>query len=497
MAQFDAAYSVGTSGSSGTLTGVAVAANTNRALYIPILVGATAQSVSSVSRDGQAATQVLNVTQGSDVRLEVWRILSPNTGTASVSVTLTGSVGELVIGALSLYDVDQATPNGAFQSVVSGSGESWSLNVNAGSVDDIAVDFLALSSGGSSNTVSPGAGQTQRIANTSTSWRHLLVSTEPGVAGTVTMSETRVANPGNNVYAAVVINNAVAGGGDTTAPTLTSPTGTATGSTTASGSVSTDEANGTLYRLASTNATETAATVKAAALTTTVSATGVQSTGVTFSGLTASTTYYAHYLHRDAAGNDSAIVSSASFTTNAPPADTTPPTLTGTITVSALTTTSYTLTWPAGSDDTGVAGYEYSLNGGGAWTDAGDVLTADITGRTPGSTDEVRVRAYDAAGNKSTPPLSTSVTLDSEPAVGTITTSPLKNNTGTLLANETGATVHVYQTTGALVVTKTGQTTDASGIMAITDALIQPATEYRIVIVLGSGAEGMDRITAA
>jgi hypothetical protein len=104
-------------------------------------------------------------------------------------------------------------------------------------------------------------------------------------------------------------------GGDTTAPNLSSPTGTQTGQTTATGTVSTDEANGTLYRYASTNATETATTVKAAALTTTVTATGVQS--VSFSGLTAGTTYYAHYVHRDAAGNDSAVANSASFTTAA------------------------------------------------------------------------------------------------------------------------------------------------------------------------------------
>jgi len=101
---------------------------------------------------------------------------------------------------------------------------------------------------------------------------------------------------------------------DTTPPTLTSPTGTPTGSTTASGTVSTNEANGTLYFLASINSTETAATVKAAS-SQTVTATGTQS--VSFSGLTASTTYYAHYVHRDAAGNDSTVANSTSFTTSA------------------------------------------------------------------------------------------------------------------------------------------------------------------------------------
>lgn len=106
--------------------------------------------------------------------------------------------------------------------------------------------------------------------------------------------------------------------GDTTAPILSAPTATQTGANTASGSVTTDEANGTLYRLASVNAVESAATVKAAALTTTVTATGAQA--VSFAGLAAATVYYAHYVHRDTAGNDSLVSSSASFVTAAAPA---------------------------------------------------------------------------------------------------------------------------------------------------------------------------------
>lgn len=81
---------------------------------------------------------------------------------------------------------------------------------------------------------------------------------------------------------------------------------------------------------------------------------------------------------------------------------------------------------------------------------------------------------------------------------GTLTLPVLKNNTGTILANETGATVHVYEvSTGNKVVTKTAQTTNGSGIMTVTDALIVAATQYRVVVVLGSGAEGLDKVTAA
>lgn len=275
--------------------------------------------------------------------------------------------------------------------------------------------------------------------------------------------------------------------GDTAAPTLTTPTGTSTGTTTASGSVSTNEANGTLYYLASTNASESAATVKAAS-SQAVSSTGSQS--VSFTGLTAATTYYAHYVHRDAAGNDSAVATSASFTTSAG-GDTTLPVLTGSITISALTTTSYTATWPAGSDNVAVTGYEYRI-AAGSWVDAGNVLTVNITGRTPGATETFEVRAYDAAGNRSTPALSTSVTLDS--AVPTVTvTEPLKNNTGTLLASQSGIRVAVLQAADLVSVYEaTGLTTNSSGVLAtISNAAITTGQQYHVAIKLADGSVGI------
>lgn len=195
---------------------------------------------------------------------------------------------------------------------------------------------------------------------------------------------------------------------DTTAPTLTVPTATATGATTAVGAVSTNEASGTLYWLASTNATETVATVKAGS-SQAVTATGSQAVSVT--GLIASASYRLHFVHRDAAGNDSAVASSALFNTPAED-DTTPPTLTGVVAFTSITQTSYTANWPAGSDNVGVTGYEYQIGGtAGAWTDAGADLSEPVSGRTPGATETVYVRAYDAAGNRSTPPISGSVTL--------------------------------------------------------------------------------------
>jgi hypothetical protein len=66
--------------------------------------------------------------------------------------------------------------------------------------------------------------------------------------------------------------------------------------------------------MVSTNPTETATTVKAGS-SQAVTTSGTQN--VSFTGLTANTQYYSHFLHRDAAGNDSAVANGPGFTTNA------------------------------------------------------------------------------------------------------------------------------------------------------------------------------------
>jgi len=101
-------------------------------------------------------------------------------------------------------------------------------------------------------------------------------------------------------------------GPDATAPILSNPTGVATGNTTATGTVDTDEA-GTLFFFASTNSSESAATIKASGESQ-VATTGTQN--VSFSGLLAGTEHFAHYVEDDDANNESNVVSSAAFETD-------------------------------------------------------------------------------------------------------------------------------------------------------------------------------------
>jgi hypothetical protein len=113
---------------------------------------------------------------------------------------------------------------------------------------------------------------------------------------------------------------------DTTPPTLSSAAGAATGVTTGVGSVTTDEPNGRIYWVASTASNEpTAAQVKAGLMHTGAAARddgsiAVASAGVktaSASGLAAASTYYFHFMHEDAAGNQSTVASTTSFTTSA------------------------------------------------------------------------------------------------------------------------------------------------------------------------------------
>jgi hypothetical protein len=105
--------------------------------------------------------------------------------------------------------------------------------------------------------------------------------------------------------------------GDTTPPTLSSPTALKTGSTTATGTVTTNDGTGVLRYYVSANASESQATLLASGTTQAVTATGVQNVSKT--GLTPSSTVRFHYMHTDPSGNQSTVWSSATITLDAAP----------------------------------------------------------------------------------------------------------------------------------------------------------------------------------
>lgn len=140
----------------------------------------------------------------------------------------------------------------------------------------------------------------------------------PGVA----LSDSQVAALDADPYSVLDV------GADTTAPTLSAASATSIGPTTVTGNVTTDENNGTLYSVVSTSATPpSVAQIQAGQNNTgaaavwsgnqSVSSIGAKNFSIT--GLANSTAYYAYFQHKDAAGNNSTVVSSAQFTTTSPP----------------------------------------------------------------------------------------------------------------------------------------------------------------------------------
>ncbi|MGB9108994.1 MAG: hypothetical protein WCC39_09930, partial [Telluria sp.] len=113
----------------------------------------------------------------------------------------------------------------------------------------------------------------------------------------------------------------------------------------------------------------------------------------------------------DAAGNRSAAIS-GTLTTSAG-SDTTQPTMSDSVTASGATSSGGVISWPAGADNIAVTGYEYSLDNGATYADAGNVLTKTVTGLASSTTYQIKVRAYDAAGNRSTPASGTLTTVAS------------------------------------------------------------------------------------
>ena len=180
--------------------------------------------------------------------------------------------------------------------------------------------------------------------------------------------------------------------------------------------------------------------------------------------------------------------------TGAPTGDTTNPTLSGVVTFSGISQTGYTASWPVGADNVNVAGYEYQIGSTtGTWTDRGTNRTATITGRSAGTTDVFYVRAYDAAGNRSTPAISGSVTTQSTTVGMVNVVEPLKNNTGMVLGNLTAVKASVLQvgTLGSVHDAST-LTTSAGGILStISSASIIPGHQYHVVIKLTDGSVGI------
>ena len=108
--------------------------------------------------------------------------------------------------------------------------------------------------------------------------------------------------------------------------------------------------------------------------------------------------------------------------------------------------------------------------------------TGAITGTptTAGSSSAV-IRATDTGTNTAQTGSIGFTISASAPSGGTFTSEPLKRNNGTLAAGSALDYVRWYNpTTGALVLSKTGLSTNGSGVFSTTDAALSGATSYAL-----------------
>ena len=129
----------------------------------------------------------------------------------------------------------------------------------------------------------------------------------------------------NGAVADVILSGFNVNAADVIAPTLSSPTASATGPTTCAGSITTDEACTGYFVVTESGTAPSVPQIQAGQDNTGAAAAydnhaspaswTVGANAVSGTGLTAATTYYIHYQGQDAATNDSTVYTSASFTT--------------------------------------------------------------------------------------------------------------------------------------------------------------------------------------
>lgn len=117
-------------------------------------------------------------------------------------------------------------------------------------------------------------------------------------------------------------------------------------------------------------------------------------------------------------------------------ADTTPPTMTGTVTVTPGSTTASALC-PTAADNVAVTAYEASIDGGTTWPYTSSTPTISLTGLTPSTSYTGRFRAKDAAGNLSTPVLVQAFTTSAAPATAVTLSGPSGGQVGAASSNFT------------------------------------------------------------
>ncbi|MDH3458402.1 MAG: hypothetical protein OER90_16285, partial [Gemmatimonadota bacterium] len=151
-----------TTGSATTLTWPhTVGDGADRFLIVGVSIRNAGRTVQGITYGGTPLSLVgAQNNHDNAVRAEIWSLASPSTGTANVTVTLSGGA-KMIGGAVSFFGVNPAAPLGTYASAFSTDTGTLDPSVTLSSVaGEVVVDVLA--SEGSAGSLTPSAGQTQR-----------------------------------------------------------------------------------------------------------------------------------------------------------------------------------------------------------------------------------------------------------------------------------------------------------------------------------------------
>ncbi len=157
--------------------------------------------------------------------------------------------------------------------------------------------------------------------------------------------------------------------------------------------------------------------------------------------LTPGTSYSYRVLATDPSGNQSPYSNTA---TNTTPADTQPPTVPGTLSAAAASSSQIDLVWGPATDDVGVTGYRVDRCQGAGCSNfshlvqlTGPQTTYSDTGLTPATSYSYQVRAMDAAGNLG--PVSNSASATTSAVASTLVAAyAFDEGSGTTVADSSG-----------------------------------------------------------
>ena len=395
--------------------------------------------------DNQAPTaSTLSSTAQTDTSVSLsWTAATDDTAVTGYNIFKDGNL-ETTLGSVQNYMVTGLSANTTFNFTITA--------VDAAGNESVASNTLAITTDLSNDNQAPTASTLSSSAqtNTSVSLSWTAATDDTGVAGYNIFKDGNLETTLGNVQ-----NYMVTGLSANTTYNFTITAVDAAGNESVASNtlvITTDLSNDnqapSASTLSSTAQTDTSVSLSWTAATDDTAVTGynifkdgnlettlgnVQNYMVT--GLSANTTYNFTITAVDAAGNESVASNTLAITTNISN-DNQAPTA-STLSSTAQTNTSVSLSWTAATDDTAVTGYNI-FKDGNLETTLGNVQNYMVTGLSANTTYNFTITAVDAAGNESvasnTLAITTNISNDNQAPTASTLSSTAQTNTSVSLS---------------------------------------------------------------